>query len=72
MMNKNNKYVMLRIASITSGCLGLATLLPFTAAINKSIIGYKSICSFAPVSTIILLYVSVTIHRYLLNLPGRK
>ncbi|MCJ8502215.1 hypothetical protein [Desulfatitalea alkaliphila] len=45
-------------------CAGL-TLLPIGGAIDVSMLGYRTLCSFAPASTILLSYVAFSIHRYL-------
>jgi len=59
---------MLPLAIIT----GLATLIPFPPAKESSILGYKALCSFSPISTAILLYVGIIIRGYLQNLPGSR
>lgn len=35
---------------------GAATLLPFSGASTPCILGYKALCSFSPISTVILFY----------------
>lgn len=70
MKNRNNKRTLLRLASIIFGFMGLLTLVPCPASGGVSMLGYKAICPFAPISTIIPLYVFITIHRYLANVPG--
>lgn len=46
---------------------GLLTLIPHAGASDASILGYKALCPFAPISTILTLYVGVTAGRYLAN-----
>lgn len=62
------KIKLLRILSILLAVMAVLTLIPYGAAREVSILGYKSLCPFAPVSTIISLYLSLTIHRYLGNI----
>lgn len=61
---KDSKLFLLRVMSIVAGCAGLATLIPYPGASEMSILGYKALCPFAPISTVIALYLSVTIHGY--------
>jgi drug/metabolite transporter (DMT)-like permease len=35
---------------------GLATLLPFRNASETSILGYRALCTFSPISTVLLFY----------------
>ncbi len=46
---------------------GLLTLIPHAGASDTSILGYKALCPFAPISTILSLYVGLTTGRYLAN-----
>ncbi|MBU1169304.1 MAG: hypothetical protein KKD44_07045 [Proteobacteria bacterium] len=46
----------LLIASIILMIGALVTLIPFAGASKPNIMGYRSLCSFSPVSTIILLF----------------
>lgn len=41
---------------------GLATLIPYTGASIPSILGYRSICPFAPISTTLILYTGLLIY----------
>lgn len=64
--NPKNRKI-LRVFSILFGIAALLTVMPFPGAKETSIMGYKALCPFMPISTIISLYLSVTIHRYLSN-----
>lgn len=65
MKNQTNKRLMLRSLSIVCAVAALLTVIPFSGAPEASIMGYRSLCPFMPVSTIIAAYVGFTIHRYL-------
>lgn len=45
----------MKIASIVLGALSVLTLVPSLGASKACLIGYKTKCSFSPVSTFILL-----------------
>ena len=49
----NTRLYLLLFACIGAG---LATLMPFRGASEASILGYRSLCTFAPISTILLFY----------------
>ena len=61
------KRKLLRLLSIFFTTAGVLTLIPHAGAVSPSILGYQSLCSFAPVSTVLSLYAGVTLHRYLTN-----
>ncbi len=68
-MEKSNATPrILRTLSIVFALMAVATAIPFSHAGEPCILGYKSLCPFMPVSTLITLYVSVTLHRYLQNM----
>ena len=67
MNKKRNKRKLLRLLSIGFLAAGALTLIPNAHTAETSILGYHALCSFAPVSTLLTLYVGVTIHRYLAN-----
>ena len=46
---------LIRLFSILFAIAGLLTLIPFPGASEPSIIGYKALCPFTPVSTLISL-----------------
>ena len=62
-----NKRATLRIVSIVCALASVLTVVPFPGAQELSIMGYKALCPFMPVSTIITGYAAFTIHRYLAN-----
>jgi len=67
-MNPNKgKRILLHALSICFMVAGLITLIPYAEATNMSILGYNAICSFAPLSTLLALYIGVTIYQYLTN-----
>ena len=45
-------YKVLMLVTIILTLSGLITLLPYGNASEKSMMGYRALCSFAPVSTI--------------------
>ncbi|GAB6096740.1 hypothetical protein JCM14469_29930 [Desulfatiferula olefinivorans] len=63
-MKKSTKRL-LRFLSIVPALLAVMTVLPHGGADSPSILGYKALCPFAPFSTIILMYLALTAHRYL-------
>lgn len=65
-MNTTSRRI-LRQLSIVLAILGLITVWPHAGAKEVSMLKYKSVCVFAPISTIIALYLALTIHRYLKN-----
>ena len=69
-MNATSRLI-LRGLTIVLAILALITILPYGAAKEDCLMAYKSVCPFAPVSTIISLYISLTIHRYL-RIENRK
>lgn len=46
-------YKVFMIITIVLTVSGLITLLPYGSASEKSMMGYKALCSFAPLSTLI-------------------
>ncbi len=65
MENRHMKKRLLRGLSLVFGLMALATVIPFDGAREPSILGYRSLCPFMPISTLIAFYLSITIHRYL-------
>lgn len=58
---KNASRLLLAVCVILS--LGaLVTLIPYGGASKLNAIGYKSVCTFAPVSTIIMLFLANTLN----------
>jgi FtsH-binding integral membrane protein len=71
-MEKNKmKMRVLRGLSLVFVLMAAATVIPFGGAREPSILGYRALCPFMPVSTVISLYLFFTLHRYLGSL-GRK
>lgn len=70
-MEKETRRNVLRVVSVVLAILGVLTMLPYSRAQDFSIFGYKALCPFAPISTILIIYVAATIHRYLGN-TGRR
>ncbi|MFP4445539.1 MAG: hypothetical protein ACLFPD_04760 [Desulfosudaceae bacterium] len=66
-MKSTPKRKLLRALSVVLGILAVLTLVPLGRSETVSLLGYKALCSFIPVSTILLLYPAATIHRYLKN-----
>lgn len=61
---KSNRKKLFRLLAIALGILALSTVLPSSGATEPSILGYKTLCPFAPLSTIIMAYLALTVHRY--------
>ncbi len=70
MNQKNEKRKLLRVLSICFAVAGLITVIPNAGATNTSIFGYNAVCSFAPLSTGLALYVGITMYRCLANSNG--
>ena len=64
---KKNIHALLPAIAILFTVGGLLTLIPHAGAREASILGYKALCPFAPISTVLSLYVGVTAGRYLAN-----
>lgn len=60
MKNKNLTGKALLVAAYISIIAGASTAIPWPAVKEVNILGYKSLCSFAPVSTVICLILSNT------------
>lgn len=63
--------VLLVLSMILAAGAGL-TLVPFPGAGKPSILGYKALCSFSPVSTVILLFVAYSLNGFRLKLKDRE
>ncbi len=61
-LKQKKRYLNLVAAAL--GIAGVATLAPCSAASNPSILGYKALCSFSPISTVILLYIANMVRGY--------
>lgn len=64
--NVDKQNVLLAIAVFFSAA-GIATLLPGAGAKDTFILGYPTLCPFAPISTLLSLYIGVTVCRYCLH-----
>ena len=62
--NFKNRPVLLGF-SMLFAIAALLTVIPFPGAHETSLLGYKALCPFMPISTIISLYFSVTLYRRL-------
>jgi hypothetical protein len=64
-MNNNvTKTKLLKGLSIVLFILAAVTVIPHRGAASPSLLGYRSMCPFAPVSTGIALYGAFMIRRY--------
>ena len=57
-MKKQPQYTMLSWLTILLVISALLTILPYPAASKVNLLGYRSLCAFVPLSTIILLGVA--------------
>ena len=60
---KNRLYLLL----LTSTILGIATLVPFSGASEPSILGYYALCTFSPISSVLLFYGGLLIYGRIKN-----
>ena len=63
-MDTNNKLSVHIIFTGVHSLAALITLIPLAAVSKASLLGYKSLCSFSPISTLILLGLA-GLHLYL-------
>jgi hypothetical protein len=68
----NNKKLLLATFSIAFIFLAVATVIPSPEAHQISSLGYKSLCSFAPISTAILLVFATPGITYLVAKRANK
>ena len=54
MRNKKKGYGYLLLLTVLLTVAAILTLIPHAAASKECMLGYKSVCSFTPVSTLIL------------------
>jgi hypothetical protein len=57
-MKKQPQYTMLSWLAILLVVSALLTILPYPAASKVNLLGYRSLCAFVPLSTLILLGVA--------------
>jgi len=62
----DKQNILLAIAFVFSAA-GIATLLPGAGAKDTFILGYPTLCPFAPISTLLSLYIGITMYRYCLH-----
>ncbi|MEK6794896.1 MAG: hypothetical protein AABZ39_08975 [Spirochaetota bacterium] len=55
---KKKVYIALLVLTILFTLAAISTVIPVVAASKANLIGYKSHCSFMPISTLILLFCS--------------
>jgi hypothetical protein len=68
----NTKKLLIAIFSISFVFLAVVTVMPIPEAHRISSLGYKSLCSFAPISTTILLVLAAPGITYLMAKRGSK
>jgi hypothetical protein len=68
----NTKKILLSIFAIAFVFLAVATVIPSPDAHRISSLGYKSLCSFAPVSTAILFVLAAADITYLMAKRASK
>jgi len=62
---QNDRYQKaLHAVSVLAIMSGIVTLIPFPIAKEASILGYNAICSFSPISSILLIYLGVMLSGY--------
>jgi hypothetical protein len=61
-MERQTISKLLRMICIVLAIGAFASLIPYGGASKENVLGYKSLCSFAPVSTIIMLFVANTLN----------
>jgi hypothetical protein len=59
MKKENKRYVFLFVLTILFGILAISTVIPSQSASKACLLGYKSHCSFVPISTVICIGVAV-------------
>lgn len=71
-MNKNIVCTLLLVLSILLVICALLTLIPFAGASKVNLMGYRSICTFSPVSTAIMLFLAYSGNGYRAKLKERE
>lgn len=76
-MDKDHKNIKIQaglfiIVATLSFIAAFLTLIPYDAAGKANIIGYKSLCTFTPVSTIVCLLASRTFYTLWKRKTGRE
>ena len=60
-MTKQQWATVLRVTTVILAVGAVATLIPYSGASKDNVMGYKSLCTFAPVSTVIMLFIANTL-----------
>ncbi len=55
-------YFSLQIFSILFGIAAIVTIIPYSGASEKCVLGYRALCSFTPASTIICIIAARTLY----------
>jgi hypothetical protein len=63
-MNKSNTFTILRVLTVLLVAAAVLTLIPHAGAGKANYIGYRSLCTFTPVSTAILGFIAYSIDGY--------
>jgi len=71
-MNKNTLSTLLLVLSILLVIGAILTVIPNAGASKPNIIGYRSICTFSPVSTAIMLFLAYSGNGYRAKLKGQE
>ncbi len=71
-MNKNTLASILLGLSLILSAGAALTLFPFAGAGKPNMISYRSLCSFTPVSTAIMLFLAYSINGYRVKIKGRE
>lgn len=58
----SREHKILRLLMVMAFGAALGTVVPYTGAGEASIMGYKALCPFAPVSTILLCYTGLMLN----------
>lgn len=58
-MKKQPMYTVFLVLTILSTLAAISTLIPHPSASRECILGYKAHCSFAPISTVLCLGLSI-------------
>jgi hypothetical protein len=71
-MNKKTLASILLVLSLLFSAGAALTLFPFAGAGKPNMAGYRSLCSFTPVSTAIMLFLAYSINGYRVKIKGRE
>lgn len=63
MNTKNIISGILLIATILSVFTAIVTMVPLSSIEEANVLGFKSVCPFAPVSTVMLLFAAYTLYE---------